>query len=91
MEQNNKKRFYIGCDSAATAETKIVFYNAEDLTTFTAYYGETEVALDFLKFEKENSGKDFGYEIYTMNHNFETGRRLGWELAERGTKYYINF
>ena len=78
-----------GCESAASATAKVCFPSLNE----AYYFGEASSAADFINSVKLtwDCPKDWPYEIYLREINWETGAFGGWGLVESGTRTRIYF
>ena len=78
-----------GCESAASATAKVHFPSLKE----AYFFGETSGAADFINYVKLNwdCPKDWPYEIYLREINWETGDFGDWYLVESGTRTRITF
>lgn len=79
-------KIYVGCESAATAEAKIVFTLESEI--ITTYFDTIDNASDYLHNWLGMEGNELlpmTYEYYTRHYNWESGCRYNtWDWAESG-------
>lgn len=90
-------RTYNGCDSAATATTKIEFVPAPGvkIKPCTMYFGDCSNAINQLNVTKRDAEKDgvkfdFTYDVYIKEINFNTGAMSRkWTRVESGKRNLV--
>ena len=76
------RKFYNGCENAASATAKIVFSFGE-----TYYFGDEERAADFINAVKETWDVcDWTYSIFLRDIKLNTGAYGNWWCVEKGSR-----